>query len=248
MNIRLLTATVFIATTLNTSLATPPANFALKSESKHFKIFTQQEDSSVPDVLNRAEEVYAQVTKHLNYAPSEKIDIMIFPSVESHHQYFNMQQAPAFLTSRVQNGSVFMVSPSNPGTYHTYQSLINRLGGAIVRSLIDKMPKTSKLPYWLTTGLGLYEAFNGQIIELYAQELKTAVAHNQFLAFEQLANPTHPLASISAYSMAELLIQQHGMTAIPTLVRDFSKFEQIAGLSQEAFYAQWLAYIKKQYS
>ncbi len=245
MNYRTIFALTLIITCSQSLVA---QKFSLKQESEHFKVFTQQEDSSIADVLKRVEEIYPQATTHLNYVPSEKATIFIFPSVEKFHQYFDMHQAPAFLTSRVQNGNVYITSPSNPGTYHTYQSIINRLGGTIVRAFISNMPKATALPYWFGTGFGLYEAFNGQIIDLYAQELKAAAIENGFLAFDQLANPAHPLASICAYSLVEFLIQQHGIAVIPALVRDFSKFEQITKLSQEAFYAQWVEHIKKLYT
>ncbi len=225
-----------------------PAGFALRQESEHFNVFSQQEDVSIPDIVKRSEDVYQQVTKDLAFMPADKINIFVFPSVDAYHKHFGFAASmPSLIVCGERNdGNVYLVSPTNSGPKHDYQSSISFLGSPITKALMHNISKKQSLPEWFYYGFGLYEAFGGRLIPSYEEKLKLAVSTGQVLTlnqFDYLSN----FHGQCAYSLVEFLVQRHGMSAIPALVRDFGNFEKIVGVSQETFYANWLEHVKKQF-
>jgi hypothetical protein len=235
---------MFAATTIYTINADIPAGFTLKQESAHFKVFTQKEDNSVNDVLARAEEIYSQITTHLNFTPGEKMSITIFPNIDAIHQYWESPNAPTFLVNGCNDkGEVFLTSPTNPGPTHTYQSILRVSGATITRAIIKTMPKLHALPTWFILGYSLYES-----VPPYTQTLSELVKNDQLPSFGSLNDTTKAPTFACARNLVEFLIKRYGMAVIPELVRDFSKFEQIIGFSQETFYTEWLKHIKELYT
>lgn len=223
-----------------------PTGFVFKQESAHFKVFSKQEDSSIFDIAKRAETVYVQVTKDLNYTPSDKINIFVFTSVDAHHKYLWSEPKPNFIIGSAAKGNICIVSPTNSGPVHNYQSSILFLGVTVASAIISEMSHKLNRPKWFDLGFGLYEAFDGKIISSYEGNLKSAVLTGQVPVFNEL-NSANQFFYSCAYSLVEFLIQRHGISAIQALARDFSAFEQVIGMSQEAFYAQWLEHAKKQF-
>jgi len=170
---------------------------------------------------------------------SEKIKLMIYPDIKSHHNAVDEQWHHnsdwCIANFWEEDNSLKMVSFNNPGPMHTKASAINSSKTVLTWGL---MYSNNKLyPSWLTLGLGLYEG------EAYSRDLiyKYLVNDDVFeiLPLSQLEpelkeNPDRSVL-VSYYVLVKYLANHWKWDKVLALLENYSDFESILGISKEDF-------------
>jgi len=93
-------------------------------ESEHAIIhFCEQDCEIVELLLNIIERNYPRIANHLNHHLDKKITVELYPNIEIFHKAFDISDGPDWLIALITQSKIMMVSPLNPGNYHSYKSV-----------------------------------------------------------------------------------------------------------------------------
>lgn len=181
----------------------------LAKESLHFGFYSTNGDIKVLDSLaTTLENNYSRITNHLGIQINKKINVKVFPNVKAFHAAINLPDAPDWVVGKGSANELMMVSPLNPGSSYTYESLMQIIVHEFVHLAVyytraDKgMAGFSK---WLSEGYAQYEA--GQI--------NNPIERIVVLSFKETAPPSsEQFASVSVLEF----IQMNGYAISVTLV------------------------------
>lgn len=217
--------------------------------SKHFELYSSKSDSSILNDLSKVlEKNYMRITKNLKTKFSKKISVLIYPNIESFHEAIFLPNAPDWTVGAAGINELKMVSPSNPGSIHTYESLMLAIVHELVHTTVLNIRKAKGLvglPKWLNEGYAFYEA--SQMTENMRKTVKSNSQKNP-LTWAQLnrANTT-VFGEINGYavstSIIEFLIQRYGLDNLIELIISPENIEAIYGLSKKQLEKQWLQYL-----
>jgi len=149
----------------------------LAKESKHFNFYSTRDDIKVLDsIAITLENNYSRITNLLGTQIDKKINVKVFPNMKAFHAAINIPDAPDWVVGSCNGDELMMVSPLNPGSVHTYASLMQVIVHEFVHIAVsyargDK--DWSALPRWLSEGYAQYEA--GQINEHIRQSVKSSL-------------------------------------------------------------------------
>lgn len=219
-------------------------------ETDHFILNCLETDQAATDELAlQAENFYDQLTHDLNHNYSQKIEINIYPDVKSFHEATNQPTAPDWIIGKSEGNIIYSVSPLNPGPDHSADSIACSIKTSMTVSFIrEKYNNHQSIPRWLHQGVGLYKAhYYPQASKIMAKQLDQLptiedlekVAKNDSIGFDKL----HGFGV--SYSLIEFIDQKWGWATILRLLEDYSKFDEIIGISKSAFREQWIEYIKQ---
>jgi nucleoside 2-deoxyribosyltransferase len=221
----------------------------LNNETDHFKLYCMANDKeSAQKVLEVSEKNFSKLSTDFKYEYSTKINLYVFSSVQAHHDAIGESNAENWLVNFVDKdtNSFFTVSPDNPGSYHTAKNILRlNIVGLTDLFVMDINPTT---PGWLCLGVGLWMA--GLVQEAGLSEL--AGNHALIPSFQQLKghakeHDTQRIWQNCAYSVVEFINHRWGWEKILALLADFSSFERILGLTQEAFRHEWISCLDATY-
>ncbi len=206
---------------------------SLCSQNAHFKIYCAQEDQNVSEqLLDQLEEMFEKLSKDFNHTYSSVITVEIYPDIHSFHKAIGKPSAPDWISSRADNNSIKGVSPSNPGSYHSYDSMIRSYKVGLAHLfLMDNKESYKDAPYWLRQGASLYKG--GMNYKDIKGEIPTIAQLDSIvdcvIDFSKI-NGFHV-----SYFMVKFIDQQWGWESVLKLLENYSQFEEIIGLSKEEF-------------
>jgi hypothetical protein len=119
------------------------------------------------------------------------------------------------------SGEIKIISPLNPGRYHTYQSILLCMDHEFTHVVVLRGVGAVSLPNWLQEGVASYEA--GLIDEAGWAGIEPYVKTNRIPTFSALN------------------------TQGQTFVDNGGSFDSTFGVSEAAFRGRWIEYLKAHY-
>jgi hypothetical protein len=247
--------------TLLASQLTAQAPLPLFKETAHFSVHCLAGDQAAADtILATAEQNFAQLTQLFNHTYSAKITLNVFPSVQALHSFLGCTIAtngessgPAWLINNYdeKDHSFSTVSLSNPGTYHTADSIL-KFNITGLSYLFIKDSYQNSIPYWLVHGFGLAMVDPKYTARYQAQLTFLANHHSYIPALKQME--TYKFIEFAkvyghacSYSLVAFMQQTWGQDKVLALMADYTALERILGIDEETFRAQWIAYLDQKY-
>lgn len=221
-------------------------------ESMHFNFYSAKNDINVLDSLAIIlENNYTRITKRLGIQIDKKIDVRIFPDIKSYHVATNQPDAPDWVVGTMTEEGIMMVSPLNPGSIHTHQSLMQVVVHEFVHFAVyyacgEKGIK--RLPRWLNEGYAQYEA--GQINKVVRRSAKSSMIKEVPPTLTQLDTVSAmEFGYMNGYALSvsavEFMIDTYGIDKLVLLIKEPENPEIIYGLSKDALEKQWIEYVKE---
>lgn len=249
MNVLLIAFFVFLTTSKLVGQNNDSLN--LVKESQHFAFYSTKGDITVLDSLAIIlENNYARITNHLGLQINKKINVKVFPDINSFHVAINYPDAPDWVVGSCIGDELLMVSPLNPGSVHNYESLMQVIVHEFVHIAVsyargDKGWTT--LPRWLNEGYAQYEA--GQINEHIRKIVESSVIAMTPPTWTQLATASVlEFGNMNGYGLSvtivEFLVVTYGIEKLVLLIKEPENFENIYGLSENTLEKQWIQYLK----
>ena len=233
----------------------PPLSRTLSTD--HFVFhYVSQDSSSAQEISVVLENNYERVLSDFGLKGlNDPIHVEIYPNIENYHFAIGNPEAPDSDAGMAVDNSVFkMVSPGNPGSYHTRGSMlkaaVHEFAHCVHYNFIERLEDeeqtkigNEKEAPWLFEALACYEA-------------------NQFYnpaKFEYLTNGDYPsiqeLNEVEQngkiYDIGFVLIQFiqviWGKEGVLNLVRQNGNIAAAFAINETEFEKQFFAYLKKEY-
>lgn len=220
-------------------------------ESQHFKFYSTNGDIIVLDSLALTlEKNYSRITNNLGIQIDKKINVKVFPDMKCFHAAINYPDAPDWVIGSCVGDELLMVSPLNPGSVHTYESLMQVIVHEFVHIAVyyacgNKV--VSGLPKWLNEGYAQYEA--GQINEHIRKSVESSLREKVPPTWTQLNTASAiEFGHMNGYGLSvtivEFLVATYGIEKLVLLIKEPENIEIIYGLPESTLEKQWIQYIK----
>jgi len=219
----------------------------LEFESKHFNFYSKKEDVKVLDSLSKTlESNYLRITKYMQTSFESKIDVFIYPNVESFHNAINLTNSPDWIVGAATKNELKIVSPLNPGSQHSYESLMKVIVHEFTHTVVLNFRKQGLvgLPNWLNEGYAYYEA--KQLTETQRENLH----NNRIPSWNELEKADTTLfGNINGYPISgtiiEFLVESFGFDKLKQFIIEPENVEKIYKMSKKDLELLWLEYLKQ---
>lgn len=228
-------------------------NLPFYKETEHFQAYCLEKDIEATDnVLQDLEKFYQKCVHDFRYLPtiSEKLRLNIYPDISTFHLTLNEETLSQWKVAKYshQDNVISLVTPKNPGTVHTEDTVFKCAQHALGYFFIyTKYPQASS---WLSCGLTIYESRvytkdvlkkhlvnNGQVVLPSCAQIDEQITHENF------TSRSYPIA---AFSYAEFLVTNWSWEKALALLENPAAFETILGVSQEEFQKMCIQYLQKE--
>ncbi len=227
-------------------------SLSLSKESTHFEFYSTRDDIQVLDSLATALETnYSRITDHLGIQFDRKIKVKVFPNVKVFHEAINYPNAPDWVVGTWNTDGLMVVSPLNPGSSHTYESLMQVIVHEFVHIAVYYSLGGSgmnKLPKWLSEGYAMYES--GQMNQTVRRSVKASLSQKAPPTWTQLdAASMMEFGNMNGYgfsgAIVEFLINAYGIDKLASMIKEPDNIEMIYGLPKDTLEKQWVNYLKE---
>lgn len=222
----------------------------LAKESQHFAFYSTRGDIEVLDSLAiTLENNYSRITNRLGIQIGKKINVRVFPNLASFHAAIHYPDAPDWVVGSSIDDELLMISPLNPGSYHTYKSLVQVVVHEFVHIAVYYArggKGSTPLSRWLSEGYAQYEA--GQINENIRKIVKTSLTDKTPPTWTQLDSASAmEFGKMNGYGLSvtivDFLISTYGMDKLVLLIKNPENIEIIYGLTESTLEKQWIQYV-----
>ena len=227
-------------------------SLSLSKESTHFEFYSTRDDIQVLDSLATALETnYSRITDHLGIQFDRKIKVKVFPNVKVFHEAINYPNAPDWVVGTWNTDGLMVVSPLNPGSSHTYESLMQVIVHEFVHIAVYYSLGGSgmnKLPKWLSEGYAMYESC--QMNQTVRRSVKASLSQKAPPTWTQLdAASMMEFGNMNGYgfsgAIVEFLINAYGIDKLASMIKEPDNIEMIYGLPKDTLEKQWVNYLKE---
>ena len=143
-----------------------------------------------------------------------------------------------------------MVSPLNPGSSHTYESLMQVIVHEFVHMAVDHVrggKPMAGFPRWLAEGYACYEA--GQINENIRKSIGSGLPEKVPPTWTQLEKASEiEFGYMNGYGLSETIVEflivTYGYNKLVLLIKEPENIETIYGLSKNVLEKQWIQYLE----
>lgn len=217
-----------------------------KKESEHFIFYSTDKDEKILDDLEKClEDNYDGISKNLNVNSKKKVNVNIYPDIESFHNGIGMSDAEDWVVGVAKEGEMFMVSPLNPGSVHTYDSLMKVIVHEYVHILVGEI--TNSTYSYLNEGIAVVES--KQIDENMKAYLKHITNLNKLPSIEDMeknySNLENPYQVSGGF--VEFIVNEYGYEKMRDIIEEPESIEDITGTSKELLEENWEKYILENY-
>lgn len=219
----------------------------LQLENDNFIFFSFDKDKEcIKELAKVLDENYNRITNNLNVQLKEKIIIEIYPDIKAFHNEIGMPDAPDWIVGIAKEKKIYMVSPFNPGDFHSYDSIMQVIVHEFTHVVTFEINSDyGKIPRWLTDGLATYEAkqipdetYIKEIINMNAIPSLDKLNSNEFVSVGGYA---------LSYTIVEYLVNEYGYDTIISLIKAPRSYKSITGKSKLEFQNAWKYYLKEKY-
>jgi RNA polymerase sigma-70 factor (ECF subfamily) len=181
---------------------------------------------------------------------NSKIDVFIYPDVQSFHNAINVPDAPDWVVGAANKNELIMVSPLNPGSAHTYESLIKAIVHEFTHTVVLNFRKNGLvgLPNWLNEGYPYYEA--NQLSESQRKLVQSNLINNTTPSWSELEKAdSYQFGDLNGYPISatfiEFLIESYGIDKLKQFIIEPESVKKIYNMSKEDLEVLWLKHLKQ---
>lgn len=223
----------------------------LELESKHFNFYSKKADASVLKNLSQSlESNYLRITENMKTSFKSKIDVFIYPNIKSFHSAINLPDAHDWVVGAASKNELKMVSPLNPGSQHSYESLMKAIVHEFTHTVVLYFRKQGLvgLPNWLNEGYAYYEA--KQLTESQREIIHSNLLNNTIPSWNELEKAnTSQFGDINGYPISatiiEFLIESYGLDKLKQFIIEPESVKKIYKMSKEDLEILWLKHLKQ---
>lgn len=226
-------------------------SFNMQKETDHFKFYCQNDNlSDIDGISEELENYYESFSSHLQVKLSKKIEVIIYPNVDSLYNIVAKQEnilkneIPDWVAAISYKNSINMISPSNTEYKKNPQNIHLQSAISLAEIIIRNINKN--VPYYLMDSIPRYE------VELYSgvkEDVISDFANNTFPTLQQVIdmNEGDDISSLSYFTFTEYIIDEYGYEKIIELV-DNKNIEKCLGKSKNEIENDWISYVKLTYA
>jgi hypothetical protein len=223
----------------------------LQKTSQHFELYSSEADrKALDDIVKALEDNYCRLTGLLQAQFKNRIKVYVYPDVKTFHDAMYMPKAPDWIVGAAGMNELKMVSPLNPGSAHSYASLIQAIVHEFTHSVVLNARGErglAGLPKWLNEGFAFYEAH--QMTDDMRGTVRTYLSEKVPPKWIQLDTASVvEFGNMDGYAYAtliiEFLVNTYGFEKLQRLIMAPEKMAAIYGLSNVDLEKQWIQYLK----
>ncbi len=222
----------------------------LEFESNHFNFYSKKTDTSVLKNLSKSlESNYSRIAENMKTSFEAKIDVFIYPNIKSFHSAINVPDAPDWVVGAANKNELIMVSPLNPGSQHTYESLMKAIVHELTHTVVLNFRKQGLggLPNWLNEGYAYYEG--KQLDESQREIVHAQLLNNTIPTWNELEKAnSYQFGDLNGYlisaTIIEFLVKSYGLDKLKQFIIEPENVENIYKMSIEDLEVLWLKHLK----
>lgn len=219
----------------------------LNKVTNHFKFLCVEKDISCLEEFSlELENNYDRITDDLNYKLKEKVEVRIYPDIDSFHfEVMGSYNYPNWMVGKAGFNFINIVSPLNPGGFHTYNSLLKTVVHEFTHVVVNQInPKgISRL---LHEGVASYEA--RQMDSEKKNIIANSIYEDKVPSIKKLESDFNGNDGYTfAYTIVEFMINRYGISKLNELIRNSKEFEAIFNITEEDFEKQWFEFLNNNY-
>lgn len=227
---------------------TSSLNIEFKSE--NFDLYSKKQDVKALDDLSKVlESNYLRIIKNMQTSFDSKIDVFIYPDSKAFHKAINYPDAPDWVVGAASKNELKMVSPLNPGSAHSYESLMKAIVHELAHTIVLNFRKQGMvgLPNWLNEGFAYYEANQLTISE--RKIIHSNLLKNTIPSWNELKKAnTSEFGDMGGYGISatiiEFLLKSDGYEKLKQYIIEPKNVEKIYKMSEKDLELMWLKYLK----
>ncbi len=223
-----------------------PKTIKLRQESDHFIFYSTKADKeSLYDLEENLESNYERISKDLQVTLDEKIKVTIYPNISDFHKAIGMMAAEDWLVGVARNNEILMVSPLNPGSIHTYESLMKVIVHEYTHILVGNI--NSNTDIYLNEGIAVVES--NQIDNNTKYYLKEVAKANKLPSIDEMKNNYGKLEQpyLLSGGFVEFIVNKYGYDKMIDLIKNPEDIENVIGSTKEEIIEKWNEYILSNY-
>jgi hypothetical protein len=230
-------------------------SFSRSFYTPHFAFYHLPADSMVAQVLGRTlEGNYARILGDMGVRQQPRITLEVYPDTEAYHFAINQPYASDWDVGSASGSEAFrLVSPRNPGKFHTAESLmkaaLHEFTHCVHYRLLEETSETdqqkvqTKEAPWLFEAIACYEAGMyyepGQFAYLRAGQYPTLAELNRV--------EDHGKVYDVGYVLIDYILHTWDRKALIQLLRTNGDIPAVLQTSVTNFEQGWNAYLRKKY-
>lgn len=223
-----------------------PKTIKLRQESDHFNFYSTKADKkSLDDLEESLESNYERIAKDLQVTLDEKIKVTIYPNISDFHKAIGMMAAEDWIVGAAINNQILMVSPLNPGSVHTYDTLMKTIVHEYTHVLVSKIKYRTDV--YLDEGIA--EVESNRVDNNAKYYLKEVAKADKLPSIDEMKNNYGKLEQPYGLSggFVEFIVNKYGYDKIIDLIKEPDDIENIIGSTKEEIIAKWSEYILSSY-
>lgn len=252
--------TVIFALLFTQSISYQQADFdgayLLKQQhrSRYFDFYcTDQDISALPELSILLETNIRLIRRDLQSDSRESIIVEIYPNLDAFHLAIGRPDSPDWAAGYGGNGKIQIVSPLNPGSYHSFDTILKIAVHEMTHVITARM-FTQRIPTWLNEGIALYASQTAENIhDALMQDINNDLIPT-FADLDITVDSTKDIADFVknngyeySYTIVEFIVKQYGYDSLAKLLRAPQDHVGILNLTEEEFYGKWIGYLKQTY-
>jgi len=218
------------------------SNSKIIKEMDHF-IYTYYRNNEPIDVINnKLENKYNRILNKYGMNINKKIKIVIFPNIEDFQKEYNLTNySVGIVATAVNNRTIGIVSPLNPGPVHSYESILKIAVHEFLHSATNML--NNNIPIWLNEGISLFEAK-----QINPIDIRQLIKSNQIPKIEELeSNFYNNFGYAVSGTIVEYIVSDYSYGRLVKLVKEPNNIQAIFGLNKKEFSSNWKSYLIKKY-
>lgn len=223
----------------------------LKFKSEHFNFYSKKNDIQVLESLSTIlENNYLRITKDMQTHFKSKVDVFIYPDLKSFHNAINYPEAPDWVVGAASKSELKMVSPLNPGSAHSYESLMKAIVHELAHTVVLNYRKQglAGIPNWLNEGYAYYTA--DQLTEDERKVISSNLLKNKTPTWDELERASNfEFGDMGGYRISatiiEFLIKSYGLDKLKQFINTPNNVNQIYGMPKKDLEILWLEFLNK---
>tara|TARA_R110002012_G_scaffold298643_1_gene497214 strand:+ start:1183 stop:2295 length:1113 start_codon:yes stop_codon:yes gene_type:complete len=222
------------------------SSLTLEFTSENFNFYSEKQDIKVlEDLSNVLESNYLRLTKDMQTNFNSKIDVFIYPNIKSFHNAINQPDAPDWAVGAASKNELKMVTPLNPGSVHSYESLMKAIVHELTHTIVLNFRKQGLvgLPNWLNEGYAYYEA--NQLNEAQREVVHTQLLNKTIPSWNELEKANnYQFGDMNGYPISatiiEFLEKSYGLVKLKQFIIEPENVEKIYEVTKEKLEDLWL--------
>jgi hypothetical protein len=227
---------------------TLPVRVESTSFSFNFAIEDTNDYSPLIDYLERK---YNELRQTLKVELDVKIEVSVYPSIALFHQSIFAPGSPDWVVGAAGVRHLKFVSPFNPGSVHSYNSIFESAVHELIHALVLHIHDgdVSEIPNWLNEGFAYYQA--GQFTVTHSKWIAETFSIEELPSWDELAElgsvdfAEHHGYELSG-SIVDFLTSVYGNEKVNLLIKMPLDVYSIFGKSQENLEIEWRLFVTNQ--